>query len=143
MESESDFKFWTAMLLPRSSIEFRTSSPESDEITHLHLTQAALGLDALPGRHVVLAGKGVIGTLELGRCEQFSVDLHFTDKIRFTVIGDSSVHLSGYTTSSLVSPAMGDTSEDEEAPAGVPVRHSLVSLHAAYVWGGSVCVLCV
>ena len=59
--------------------------PFIDGLSLIHATQVALGPNPAPGRHTVMAirstgvsGKGrafPIGTLEAGKCEQFSVDL--------------------------------------------------------------------
>ncbi len=128
MSFETDVDHWTVKVRSNATVKFKEYNPQSEKSTHLHLTQAALGLNPRPGRHVVLVGSGVIGSLEMGRCEQFPLDLIFTGDTSFTVIGPSEVHLSGYTTTSTVFGGEGGPSDDEEAPAGVPVRHPLLFL---------------
>lgn len=99
-----------------------------------HITNVALGPNPKSGRHTVIAEskslKAVIGTLEMGRCEQFQVDLVARD-VTFSHTGKSEVHLTGYCTSS--SPyfeGMSDeddeeeSEDDDEVPAGVPLKKS-------------------
>lgn len=129
MSIETDVDHWTIKVRPNETVHFNEYDPASEKSTHLHVTQAALGLNPKAGRHVVLAGKGVIGSLELGRCEHFPLDLIFTCDTTFTVVGPSEAHLSGYTTTSTLFGAEDGPSDDEEAPAGVPVRHQLLFLH--------------
>lgn len=100
-----------------------------------HITNVALGPNPKPGRHTVIAEsqslKAVIGTLEMGRCEQFQVDLVARD-VTFSHTGKSDVHLTGYCTSS--SPYIEgmsddedddeDSEDDDEVPAGIPLKKS-------------------
>lgn len=63
--------------------------------------QAALGIKPKPGPHVVFVEKGgvkyAIGTLEAGRCSQFSCDITFAmDEVKLSHSGPSEVHLTGY-----------------------------------------------
>jgi len=112
--------------------------PEDDQsgITHRpHITGVALGPKPKPGRHTVFArGNGmeaVVGTLEMGRCEQFQVDLVARD-ITFSHNGTSDIYLSGYnTTSAAYFDDMSEedddeeSEEDEDVPEGVPMqRHT-------------------
>ncbi|KAL3154496.1 hypothetical protein ABBQ32_013958 [Trebouxia sp. C0010 RCD-2024] len=96
-----------------------------------HITNVALGPDPKPGRHTVFAQgngtKAVVGTLEMGRCEQFQIDLVACDLI-FSHTGKSDIYLTGYnTTSTPYFEGMSDedddedSEDDEEAPAGVPL----------------------
>ncbi len=125
--------------------------PEDDQtgITHRpHITGVALGPKPKPGRHTVFArGNGmeaVIGTLEMGRCEQFQVDLVARD-ITFSHNGTSDIYLSGYSTTSAayfddMSEEDDDeeSEEDEDVPDGVPMQRnkplpSQVSITSAFV----------
>ena len=77
-----------------------------------HITNIALGPDPKSGRHTVYVegdgakGKIVVGTLEKGRCEQFTVDLPVD--VQYSHSGKSDVYLSGFTTTS------GQEGSDEE-----------------------------
>lgn len=99
-----------------------------------HITNVALGPDPKPGRHTVFAQgngtKAVVGTLEIGRCEQFQIDLVACDLI-FSHTGKSDIYLTGYnTTSTPYFDGMSDddddedSEDDEEAPEGVPLKKS-------------------
>lgn len=104
-------------------------------ITHRpHVTGVALGPKPKPGRHTVFArGNGmeaVVGTLEMGRCEQFQVDLVARD-ITFSHNGTSDIYLSGYnTTSTAYFDDMSEedddeeSEEDEDVPEGVPMQRN-------------------
>ncbi len=112
--------------------------PEDDQIgiTHRsHITNVALGPDPKPGRHTVFAQgngmKAVVGTLEMGRCEQFQVDFVARD-IVFSHTGKSDVYLTGYnTTSSAYFDDMSEEDDDDEdedddadVPQGIPLQQS-------------------
>lgn len=66
----------------------------------LHLTQVALGAKPASGPHTLFAKVGgsqfAVGTLEMGRCEQFSVDYMLTTDASFSHSGSSEVFLTGY-----------------------------------------------
>ena len=112
--------------------------PDNPSITHRpHITNVALGPAPRPGRHTIFAEgngmKAVVGTLEMGRCEQFQVDFVARD-IVFTHTGKSDVYLTGYnTTSGPYTDDMSDEDEDDEdedddddddAPEGIPLQQS-------------------
>ncbi len=108
---------------------------DQDCLETVHTTQVALGPDPAPGRHTVfvtsMSGKYAIGTLEKGRCEQFSVDFMAADDMKFSHSGDSDVYITGYKTMTVLGSDdegqyMYDEDEeeeeeedDEEAPAAV------------------------
>ena len=108
-----------------------------------HITNVALGPNPKPGRHTVIAeskgSRAVVGTLEMGRCEQFQVDLVARD-LTFSHTGKSEIHLTGYCTSS--SPYMDgisdedddeESEDDDEVPTGVPLKKSqLMSSKVTY-----------
>lgn len=96
--------------------------PLIDGVALVHATQVALGPNPAPGRHTVMAvkslgasGKGrafPIGTLEVGKTEQFSIDLMWSmvgdgaggavgfdgGDVSFMHTGKSDVYITGYKT---------------------------------------------
>ncbi|KAK9810600.1 hypothetical protein WJX73_003476 [Symbiochloris irregularis] len=106
---------------------------EDGSSVSLHLTQIALGAKPSAGPHTVFAKLGgsqfAVGTLEKGRCEQFSVDYMLTTDASFSHSGSSEVFLTGYRhISPLLDNMAGmdeyseedddeDDEEDDEAPA--------------------------
>ena len=66
----------------------------------IHLTQVALGSEPAAGPLTVFAVRDksnyAIGTLEKGRCEQFSVDYMCTTDVAFRHSGQTNVYLTGY-----------------------------------------------
>lgn len=110
--------------------------PEDDiGVAHRpHITNVALGPDPKPGRHTVFAEgngtKAVVGTLEMGRCEQFQIDFVARDLV-FSHTGKSDIYLTGYNTTS--TPYFEGTSDeddeedsedDEDVPQGIPLKRS-------------------
>ena len=108
--------------------------PEDDfGVAHRpHITNVALGPDPKPGRHTVFAEgsgtKAVVGTLEMGRCEQFQIDFVARDLV-FSHTGKSDIYLTGYnTTSTPYFEGMSDeddeedSEDDEDVPQGIPLK---------------------
>ena len=94
-----------------------TENEDGQLLRRPHITNIALGPNPKPGRHTVFAegngAKAVVGTLEMGRCEQFTVDLPVN--VRFSHSGKSDVYLSGYLTMSEEAVGMmEDDYEDDE-----------------------------
>ena len=132
-----DVEFLGLKVAAGKSLALTEQLPEDDqtEITHRpHITNVALGPNPKPGRHTVFAQgngmKAVVGTLEMGRCEQFQVDLVARD-IVFSHTGKSDVYLTGYNTMSAAAAYFDDMSEedddeesedDEDVPNGVPMQ---------------------
>ena len=105
-----------------------------------HITNVALGPNPKPGRHTVFAEgsgtKAVVGTLEMGRCEQFQIDFVARDLV-FSHTGKSDIYLTGYnTTSRSYFDDMSDeddedededeeeSEDDQDVPQGVPLKRS-------------------
>lgn len=101
---------------------------DDDGVSLVHATQVALGPTPAPGRHTVFAVhdgvKVPVGTLQVGVCEQFSVDLMWSalagaphaGAVAFAHSGASSVFVSGYkTVTSLLDDASdgGEPASDE------------------------------
>jgi len=87
--------FWAIELEPNKTYTQTPNWP-------LHVTQAALSGNATSKDRVVLqcivnGGTFTLGSLRLGICEQFPLDIHFdpNEEVTFQVIGQSSVHLIG------------------------------------------------
>ena len=113
----------------------------------VHTTQVALGPSPLPGRHTVfvtsVSGRFAIGTLEMARCEQFSVDFMAADDMKFSHTGDSDVHITGYKTlTTLGSDDEGpqyvygdeddeEDEDDEDAPSAVPLNGKQIKVWLA------------
>lgn len=93
---------------------------DEDMYETLHITQAALSGKAKPGAaHTVFVGregqKFAIGTLDAGRCAQFTLDLTLSmDEVELSHNGPSEVHLTGYR----VEQMMGSDDEDEQGGYG-------------------------
>ena len=101
---------------------------DDDGVSLVHVTQVALGPTPAPGRHTVFAvhdgAKVPVGTLQVGVCEQFAVDLMWSalagaphaGAVAFAHTGASSVYVSGYkTVTSLLDDASdgGEPASDE------------------------------
>lgn len=114
--------------------------PLVDGVALVHATQVALGPNPSPGRHTVMAvkslggtGKGrafPIGTLEVGKTEQFSIDLMWSmldadggsrfdggcGDVSFMHTGKSDVYITGYkSVTSLLDDERGYSGGEEES----------------------------
>ncbi|PSC67465.1 hypothetical protein C2E20_8858 [Micractinium conductrix] len=139
-----DARFYGLLVPPGKPIVVEAEFDEDMGET-LHLTQVALGDKPKPGPHVVFVGNSegkrfAIGTLEAGRCNQFTCDLTFAmDKVTLSHSGGSDVHFTGYRVEHLLPGSededgyyMGsdeegseeeeESSDDEEAPDAVPFK---------------------
>ena len=114
-----------------------------DGVALIHATQVALGPNPAPGRHTVMAFKNrggsgkekgfPIGTLEVGKTEQFSIDLMWSmvggggggaggdgagfdgGEVSFSHTGKSDVFITGYkTVTSMLDNALGYSGGEEE-----------------------------
>ncbi len=127
--------------------EVSVSQQEDDDVLQtFHTTQVAFGEAPAPGRHTVFvttsSGKYAIGTLEKGKCEQFSIDFMAgaAEELTFSHTGSSDVFITGYKTQSVFlsdddeGMIMGedeiddDEEDDDEAPEGVPLRRRKVKV---------------
>lgn len=121
--------------------EVRVSEEEDEDILQtIHTTQVALGDNPAAGRHTIFVttncGRYAIGTLEKGRCEQFSIDFMAgaAEELSFSHTGSSDIFITGYKTRSVfMSDDEGmiegdedeedeDEDDEEEAPNALPLR---------------------
>lgn len=136
MEANVEFVGWRVG--PKEEVSVSQQEDE-DVLQTFHTTQVAFGEDPAPGRHTVFvttsSGRYAIGTLEKGKCEQFSIDfMGAAEDLTFSHTGTSEVFITGYKTLSVFMSdddegmIMGedemddDEEDDEEAPEGVPLR---------------------
>ena len=103
MEPEPLISFLGIHLHPgksQGSAKYLTDGSGVESTVCLHITQAALGDKPKAGRNTVYAvtgmGKFVVGTLEAGRVEQFSLDMMLASDVSFQTQGPNEVHLTGY-----------------------------------------------
>ena len=103
MEPEPLISFLGIHLQPgksQGSAKYLTDGSGVESTVCLHITQAALGDKPKTGRNIVYAVTGkdkfAVGTLEVGRVEQFSLDLMLASDVSFQTQGPNEVYLTGY-----------------------------------------------
>ncbi len=136
MEANVEFVGWR--IKPKEEVSVSQQEEDEDILQTIHTTQVAFGEEPAAGRHTVFvttgSGRFAIGTLEKGRCEQFSIDFMAgaAEELTFSHTGVSDVYITGYKTQSVFvsddedGMIMGEDDDeddhDEEAPDAVPLR---------------------
>lgn len=128
-DSEGQYVFWGQKINKGETLRFNIEEESKDSDAVLHLRQIALGPTAKAGRHTVMICNNPVGTLELGKCEQFSVD-YSLKSLDVSHTGGSTVFVSGYINKMPLMDAFNgdfdddddDEDDDEQPPEPVPVR---------------------
>lgn len=98
-EVQPRMDFYGVSVSSGTTVEVPIQNVEDSSVI-LHITQVALGANPKAGPHTVFVVRDgqefAIGTLEKGRCEQFSVELSCTTDLSFRHSGQTDIHLTGY-----------------------------------------------